>query len=175
MIDHDDTEPFRFRAIRRRPSRCPERLNDSPVPASEEGMRAPSFRASAALVLALAAGCASQPVPEAREGWQDAAYDDVVLAWGTPTRSALLSDGRYAYTWVSEGSLPRTGVSPSIGIGVGSGGIGIGTGVVFGGAGAEFARCERMLIFEGGRVVDQAWQGPTEYCNTFARVPAPPR
>lgn len=130
-----------------------------------------SLLAAAALAAGALAGCASQsPVADARDSWLGATYDDVVLAWGTPVRSAALSDGRQAYTWVSEGSLPRSGVSPSVGIGVGSGGVGIGTGIIFGSAGAEPARCERTLIFAGGRVVEQNWQGATEYCNGFARA-----
>jgi len=130
-----------------------------------------SSLATAALAAALA-GCASRgPIADARDTWQGAAYDEVVLAWGTPVRSAGLSDGRQAYTWVSEGSLPRGSVSPSIGIGVGSGGVGIGTGIIFGSSGAELARCERTLIFDRGRVVEQNWQGAAEYCNGFARAP----
>jgi hypothetical protein len=126
----------------------------------------------AALAAAVLAACASQdPLAEPRASWLGASYDEVVLAWGTPVRNATLSDGRHAYTWVSDGSLPRGGVSPSIGIGVGSGGrVGIGTGVIFGtGGGGELVRCERTLIFEGARVVDQTWQGPADYCNGFAR------
>jgi len=123
----------------------------------------------AALAVAVIAGCASEPPADARDTWAGAPYDDVVRAWGTPVRSADLSDGRRAYTWVSEGSLPQTGASPSIGIGVGSGGVSIGTGIIFGSAGAAPARCERTLIFESGLVVEQNWQGAAEYCNGFAR------
>ena len=127
----------------------------------------------AALAAAVLAACGSQPpLADPRDTWLGAAYDEVVLAWGTPVRNATLSDGRHAYTWVSEGSLPRGGVSPSIGIGVGSGGgrVGIGTGVIFGtGGSGDPVRCERTLIFEGARVVDQTWQGPADYCNGFAR------
>ena len=115
-----------------------------------------------------AAGCASrEPAPDPRQAWLGAAYDDVVRAWGTPVRSATLSDGRQAYTWAWEGSRPRTGVSPSVGIGVGSGGFGIGTGVIFGSGGSEPVHCERTLIFEGGRVAEQNWQGPPEVCDRF--------
>ncbi len=121
-------------------------------------------------VLVLAACASREPAPDPRAAWLGAAYDDVVRAWGTPVRSATLTDGRQAYTWAWEGSRPRTGVSPSIGIGVGSGGIGIGTGVVFGsGGGSEPVRCERTLIFEGGRVAEQNWQGPPEICDAFGR------
>jgi len=124
-----------------------------------------------ALAVVVLAGCASH-APDPRESWQGAPYDEVVLAWGTPARSARLSDGRLAYTWVSDGSLPRSGASPSIGVGIGSGGVGIGTGIVFGSSGsAELVRCERTLIFDGGRVVDQTWQGTNEYCNGFGRPP----
>jgi hypothetical protein len=126
---------------------------------------------SAVLAVAVSAGCASRaPIADPRDTWLGAAYDDVVRAWGTPVRNAALADGRHAYTWVSEGSLPRTSVSPSIGIGIGSGGVGIGTGVIFGAGGAEPARCERTLIFEGGMVVEQNWLGQAEYCNGFARL-----
>jgi hypothetical protein len=132
------------------------------------------FSVLAAAVL-LAACASREPPPDPRDSWLGVAYDDVVRAWGTPARSARLSDGRYAYTWVSEGSQPRTAVSPSIGIGVGSGGVGIGTGVIFGSGGSEPVRCERTLIFEGARVVEQNWQGPADYCNRFGRgsPPAP--
>jgi hypothetical protein len=128
------------------------------------------FSLPAAALAAALAGCSHEPVADPRDTWTGAAYDEVVLAWGTPVRSAGLSDGRQAYTWVSEGSQPAPSASPSIGIGIGSGGrVGIGTGVVFGSSGGAPARCERTLIFEGGRVVDQTWQGTVEYCNTFGR------
>jgi hypothetical protein len=127
------------------------------------------FSVLAAAAVLLAACASREPAPDPRERWLGVAYDDVVRAWGTPARSARLSDGRYAYTWVSEGSQPRTAVSPSIGIGVGSGGVGIGTGVIFGSGGSEPVRCERTLIFEGARVVEQNWQGPADYCSRFGR------
>jgi hypothetical protein len=126
--------------------------------------------ALAAGALLAAAGCASREAPpDPRDAWNGAAYDDVVRAWGTPVRSAALSDGRQAYTWAWQGFRPHTGVSPSIGIGVGSGGVGIGTGVIFGSGGSEPVRCERTLIFDAGRVVEQNWQGPPETCDRFGR------
>jgi hypothetical protein len=125
----------------------------------------------AALIAVLLAGCATPgaDVTEARDSWSGAAYDEVVLKWGTPVRSAKLTDGRDAYTWVSDGTVSRGSVYPSIGIGVGSGGVGIGTGVTFGAGGGELARCERTLIFKDGRVVEQTWQGPAAYCGSFRR------
>ena len=49
-------------------------------------------------------------------------------------------------------------------------GVGIGTGVGIGGAGGgELQRCERTLIFQNARVVDQNWQGPNEYCASFKK------
>jgi hypothetical protein len=147
-----------------------ELMIDTDIPDRSRVGRRLRFVRAAAFAAAMLAGCAGHPPPvDARDTWLGAAYDDVVLAWGTPARSATLSDGRQAYTWISEGSRPRTGVSPSIGIGVGSGGIGIGTGVIFGSGGTEPVRCERTLIFEGARVVDQNWQGPAEYCKGFGR------
>ncbi len=93
-----------------------------------------------------------------------------MVRWGTPVRSTKLSDGRNAYTWMSESSISRGGVSPSIGIGVGSGGaVGTGTGVMFRSGGGEPVRCERTLIFKNRRVAEQNWQGPAEYCKDFRR------
>ena len=122
---------------------------------------------TAPLVVVLLAACASTGEPES--GWNGAGYDDVVRAWGTPARSTTLTDGAAVYTWVSEGTGARGRVSPSVGIGFGGGGVGIGTGVTFGAGGGEPVRCERTLIFRGGRVAEQKWQGPAEYCDTFRR------
>ncbi|HET7764659.1 MAG TPA: hypothetical protein VFK92_06170 [Burkholderiales bacterium] len=125
----------------------------------------------APLVVLLLAGCAaSGPAGAPESGWNGASYDDVVRAWGTPARSTKLTDGADVYTWVSEGVGTRGRVSPSIGIGMSSGGgVGIGTGVTFGAGGGEPVRCERTLIFREGRVVEQKWQGPPDYCDTFRR------
>ena len=124
------------------------------------------------LIVLFLAGCASPggELAEARDSWDGATYDEVVLRWGTPARSTKLTDGSNVYTWISEGVGTRGSVSPSIGIGIGSGGgVGIGTGVMFGSAGGAPVRCERTLIFREGRVAEQTWQGPQEYCNTFRR------
>ena len=94
----------------------------------------------------------------------------MVLQWGTPLRSTKLSEGRDAYTWVSEGVLSRGSLWPSIGIFGGSGGVGIGTGVSVMPGGGEMARCERTLVFNRGRVVEQNWQGSAEYCSGFKRA-----
>jgi hypothetical protein len=122
-------------------------------------------------IVVLIAGCAGlEPdVSSARDSWLDAPYDEIVLRWGTPVRSTKLTDGRDVYTWMSEGTFPSGNVRPSIGISGSSGGrMSIGTGVIFG-SGGEFARCERTLIFKDGRVEEQTWQGPVEYCSTFRR------
>jgi hypothetical protein len=125
-------------------------------------------------VLVFLAGCASTPngdVGAARNAWAGATYDEVVSAWGTPVRSTKTSDGRDVYTWSSETVASRGAFFPSIGIFGGSGvGVGFGTGVTMAsGAGGEFLRCERTLIFQNGRVVDQVWQGPADYCASFRR------
>ncbi len=133
----------------------------------------PSISASAAIAaFALLAGCATpQNGISAKDGWLDATYDEAVLRWGSPVRSTKLTDGRDVYTWVSDSTAPGPSVRPSIGIFGGSGGgIGIGTGVTFGsGGGGEPVRCERTLIFKDGRVNEQTWQGPTEFCDTFRK------
>jgi len=126
----------------------------------------------ATLIVVLLAGCAAPggELAEARDSWDGATYDEAVLRWGTPARSTKLTDGRDVYTWVSESVGSRGSVHPSIGISGGSGGgIGIGTGIIFGSAGGEPVRCERTLIFKDGRVEEQNWQGPAEYCRSFGR------
>ncbi len=123
----------------------------------------------ATLMVALLAGCAAPGgIGEATGSWDGATYDEVVLRWGTPARSTKLTDGRNVYTWVSESAGSRG--SSAVGFGIGSGGgIGIGTGIMFGSGGGEAVRCERTLIFNAGRVDEQNWQGPAEYCRSFAR------
>lgn len=124
----------------------------------------------AIFLLAFLAACAGAPVDldRVRNGWLGATFDDAVARWGVPTRSAKLSDGRDAHTWVSEGTQRRGSLWPSIGIGVGSGGVGIGTGVTVG-PGAAAVRCERTLIFRDTRAMDQTWTGDPGYCAEFTR------
>ena len=125
-------------------------------------------------ILLFVAGCASTPkgeeVASARTSWSGATYDEVVSRWGTPVRSTKMSDGRDVYTWVSEQVASRSSIWPSLGIFGGSGGVGIGTGVTMGPGGGDWQRCERTLFFQNGRVVDQMWQGPSDYCGQFARM-----
>jgi hypothetical protein len=127
----------------------------------------------AALIAVLLAGCATPGggLTEATDSWSGATYDEVVLRWGTPARSTKLTDGRDVYTWVSDsvGSRGSSAVGFGIGGGGGGGGIGIGTGMMFGSGGGEPVRCERTLIFKAGRVDEQNWQGPSEYCKSFGR------
>jgi hypothetical protein len=125
-----------------------------------------------AAILVLLAGCASTPptdVATARSSWTGASYEDVVRSWGVPARSTTLSDNRTAHTWVSETVASRSSFFPSLGIFGGSGGVGFGTGVTMGPGGGEFQRCERTLIFQGNRVTEQTWQGPSEFCGSFSR------
>ncbi len=132
---------------------------------------------SIAAIAALLAGCAATTTESdmfaARDTWKGSTYDDVVARWGVPVRSTKLADGREAYTWVSETVVSRAAFYPSIGIfgGSGGGGVGVGTGVAVGGGagGGELQRCERTLIFQKARVVDQTWQGPAEYCASFKK------
>ncbi len=119
----------------------------------------------------LIGACASTPgdMDGAAGSWHGARYDDVVAVWGNPVRSSALSDGREAYTWVSESTASRGAVFPSIGIFGGSGGVGIGAGASVGPGGMGLVRCERTLIFKQRQVVDQTWQGDPAYCNNFRR------
>lgn len=125
----------------------------------------------AAITLSVA-GCATthSELAPVRDAWLNATYDEVVTRWGTPVRSTTLNDGRQAYTWYAEGSTTRSTVWPSISVGGGSGiGVGVGVGVGVGANRDVPVSCERTLIFKGGRVVEQTWQGPADFCGTFRR------
>jgi hypothetical protein len=131
--------------------------------------------AAAALALALGA-CASatvEDVNKARNSWQGASYEDVLRVWGAPARSTTTADGRYWYTWVTE-SYPQSGSSVGFSVGgmrIGGGGatgagVGVSTPV---GSPEPPPRCERTLVFDKGRVVDQSWIGPPSMCADFKR------
>jgi hypothetical protein len=109
---------------------------------------------SAAAVVAVAA-CASMDgeLAAARESWRGATYEQVVMAWGTPSQS-----GKDSHTWLTDDSLPQAQRS----------GSGVG-GVVFGAPSGTTARCDRMLAFRDGRVVEQRWSGDPGFCKRFAR------
>ena len=92
----------------------------------------------------------------ARDSWRGASYEQVVAAWGPPTRNA-----RDAYTWFSEDRVPR-----AQGSGGGAGGV------IFGGAAdGAAARCERTLVIQDARVVRAGdWNGAPEFCKRFGRL-----
>ena len=99
-------------------------------------------------VIALAACASTDEFAAARASWRGATYDQVLMAWGTPSQSSVDS-----HTWLSDDSAPRT---------QGAGG-GVG-GMIF-----AAQRCDRTLAFRDGRVVDERWSGDPEYCRRFAR------
>ena len=111
-----------------------------------------SSRASWPLALALlaAGGCASTDggLDAARDSWRGATYDQVLMAWGTPSQSSVDS-----HTWLSDDAVPRR---------QGSGG-GVG-GMIY-----PAARCDRTLAFRDGRVVDGRWSGDPAFCQSYAR------
>ena len=126
-----------------------------------------------ALGLALGACATAADVDKARNSWQGASYEEVLRAWGAPTSSTKTADGRDWHTWVT-GSYPQPG--PSVGLGVGgvriggggATGVGVGVGMPVGSPEPP-ARCERTLVFDQGRVVDQSWVGPPSMCADFKR------
>jgi hypothetical protein len=112
-----------------------------------------------------------QEADQAKGSWQGATFDDMVMRWGPPNRSATLSDGRQTHTWTSQkdrfarGALRsasacsavrrrrgrrrrrhsvRTTVNPPI--------------------------CERTVTFQENKVVDQNWTGDPGYCRYFKRA-----
>jgi len=126
-----------------------------------------------ALAAFLSACATAHDVERAKESWQGATYEDVLRAWGAPERSTTTNDGRYWYTWVTQSYAQP---SSSVGIGVGGvrvgGGGAVGTGVGIGmpvGSPEPPARCERTLVFDNGRVVEQSWIGPPSMCADLKR------
>jgi hypothetical protein len=131
--------------------------------------------AGVALAAVLLAACATleQNLDKAKVSWQGAAYDEVEARWGKPVRSEKRPDGTEIHTWVSEGPIYQAG-GPSVGLGVfgGSrgGGVGVGVSFPFGGTAGPTPRCERALVFREGRVIEQIWAGPPDYCVNFGRT-----
>jgi hypothetical protein len=130
----------------------------------------------ASFIFALLAGCSTvtveQEAEQAKASWQGATYDEVVMRWGPPNRSATLSDGRQTHTWTSQEGPVRAG-GPSVGVGVfgggGGGGVGVGVGIPFGTT-VNPPICERTVTFQEGRLVDQNWTGDPGYCRYFKRA-----
>ena len=92
----------------------------------------------------------------ARDSWRGATYDQVVTAWGPPSRSA-----RDTHTWISEDQAPQVQRS--------GGGAG---GAVFGAPDGSTASCERTLVIQDARVVRAGeWKGTPAFCRRFARRP----
>ena len=120
----------------------------------------------ALLTLASVSGCAS--IEKAKTSWQGASYEEVVSRWGASTRHTTLAEGRQVHTWVTEGGYAGPGPA-SVGVFGGSGGVGVGTSIILGGGGAEPQRCERTLVFQHGRVVEQTWLGQPSFCSSFAK------
>jgi hypothetical protein len=127
----------------------------------------PSMLAS--LTLVLLAGCATTAdVDKAKASWRGATYDEVVRAWGQPASQVTLDNGLPAYTWISQGN--GGGFGSSVGVFGGSGGGGVGISMPLPGMGGTISgQCQRTLSFNEGRVVDQIWQGTTQYCTLFKR------
>jgi len=121
---------------------------------------------SAPLIVILLAGCVT--LEDAKNSWHGASHDEVVLQWGAPNRQTTLTDGRQAQTWVAEGG--GGGSSPvSVGVFGGSGGGGAGGMFGLGMGSTEPQRCERTLIFDKQRVVEQTWLGTSSFCSDFKK------
>ena len=126
-----------------------------------------------ALAALLAACATAHDVDLAKNSWQGATYEDVLRVWGAPAASTQTNDGRYWYTWITQGSAqPSSSVGFSIGGmrmgGGGATGVGVGTSMPIGSPPPPES-CQRTLIFENGVVVDQSWQGPPSMCADFKR------
>jgi len=98
-------------------------------------------------------------VVAARDSWNGARYDDVLKAWGPPDASGT-KGGHESHTWVSR-EAPAAGFDGAVAV---SGGAG---GALFGPPTDSNAVCERILTFSGGRVTEQTWNGPPDFCKRF--------
>lgn len=100
-------------------------------------------------MLCVVAACASdRELNAARDSWRGASYDQVVAAWGPPSKTV-----RDSHTWSSEPLVHRSG-----------GGTG---GALFL---ADTGPCERTLVIQDRRVVHAGdWNGTAESCRRFAR------
>ena len=131
-------------------------------------MTADKRRLAAVALACGAAACATtgSDLERARQSWQGATHEEVVARWGIPART----DAKNSQTWISEG-VPHRAQS-SVGFGLFGGGgrtsVGVGVGIPVGSP-EPMARCERTMVFEEGRVVDQSWIGPAEFCYGFRR------
>lgn len=120
------------------------------------------------LTLGVVAGCATiADVEKAKASWKGATYDEVVAGWGQPASHTTLKDGLQRYTWISQSA----GYGTAVGAYGGSGGGGVGISMPLPGMGGGIVSgyCQRTLSFKDGRVVDQIWQGTTQYCSIFSR------
>ena len=122
---------------------------------SAPSTRAPS-RSSFLAVLAAAglAACAvDNELTAARDSWRGATYAQVVAAWGAPANSA-----KDSHTWRTE-DRPSAPMQRS----------GEGAGSVLFSAEGTGARCDRTLVFSGGRVREATWSGDPAFCKRFVR------
>ena len=122
-----------------------------------------------ALAALLAACVTAEDLKKQQDSWVGASYEEVLRAWGAPARSTKTADGRDWHTWVAE-SYAQSGASVGVGgfsFGRG-GGVGVGVGMPIGSPEPP-VRCERTLIFADGKVVDQQWNGPVDFCVRSAR------
>jgi hypothetical protein len=123
-----------------------------------------------ALAVLLAACVTAEDLKKSQDSWLGASYEEVLRAWGAPSRSTKTADGRDWHTWVAE-SYPASGSSIGFGgFGFGrGGGVGVGIGMPIGSPPPP-ERCERTLIFLEDKVVDQQWNGPRELCYRSAKA-----
>jgi hypothetical protein len=129
-----------------------------------------SAKRCAVALVALVAACATQKdMVEARDSWRGASYEEVLRAWGAPSRSTRTADGREWHTWVAE-AYPGPGSSVGFGgFGFGrGGGVGVGVGMPIGSPPPP-ERCERTLVLANNTVVETHWNGPPALCVDFRK------
>jgi len=107
-------------------------------------------------------GCVtSQQANERINAWDSVTLNDLITAWGLPTKTQVISERKF-YIWNNK----DTSASPAIGLSAGSfgrrGGISIGT--LFGG-GSEEDFCSRVVEVDAGEQIKSIkWSGNPELC-----------
>lgn len=110
----------------------------------------------------LLSGCATKSQVDARiQPWQTASLDQIIAAWGLPTREQMVGQRRFLI-WNNQ----KTSADVDVGIRVGSfgrhGGISVGT-LLFGGG--EENICSRVVeVNDKEQVIGIQWNGDPGVC-----------
>ena len=100
---------------------------------------------------------------EAKLGVAPKALDPVDVVFSTGKLVFMMMDAMVLVALEDEAVVGF----PAVGVNVG---VGVGTGFpIGGGGGGQMVRCQRTLVFRNAIVVEQTWNGNSQFCSTFVR------